>query len=249
MDSKRYSLNKMNLNKISTDQLRERFDNDVERFSDAEKGQQTIVDAALSLETVETAIQRMHPNAEDFCDIGCGGGNYSVRITRKLPQLAVTLVDLSQPMLDRASERLTAQNIRVKEAIQGDIKEIRLKPESLDIALASASLHHLRTHEDWRRVFAMVYRSLRPGGSFWICDIIKHENVEIEAGQRERYARFLADLKDKEFQETIFEMIERTDTPETIDFQMQTLRDVGFRHLDIVHKNMLFFVLVARKTS
>lgn len=233
--------------KDSLEKLRERFDNDVDRFSDEEKGQQTIVDAALVLSMVENGIQSMNPDAKDLCDIGCGGGNFSVRISRKLQDIAVTLVDLSQPMLDRAAERLAAQNTKVKSAIQADIRDVLFEPESFDIVVASASLHHLRTRSDWKAVFSKVCQSLRPGGSFWICDIIKHENDAIETLQRERYANFLIELKDLEFQQRIFEMIQEADTPETIDFQIRMLHEVGFRNVDLVHKNMLFFSTVARK--
>ena len=233
--------------KASVNELRKHFDGDVERFSDEQKGQETIVDAPLVLGMVEESIRCMNPDAQDLCDIGCGGGNYSIRIARKLPKLAITLVDLSEEMLQRARYRLEAEGVVVRKTIQDDIRNIVFKPGSFDIVVASASLHHLRSHEDWLLVFRNVFESLRPGGSFWICDIVKHENPEIEAIQRRRYAEFLIGLRDKAFQEMIFEMIERCDTPETISFQMQTLHDVGFRDIDVVHKNMLFFAMAARK--
>ncbi len=196
---------------------------------------------------VEQTIKAMQPDAADFCDIGCGGGNFSLRIARQLPKLAVTLLDLSGPMLDRATQRLIAEGFTVKAAIQDDIRTVSFEPDSFDTMLASASLHHLRTHEEWHAVFARVFRALRPGGAFWICDLIKHENLAAEEVQRRRYADYLTELDGKAYQEEIFDMIARTDTPETIDFQMQTLRGAGFRNLDIVHKNMLNFAVVARK--
>lgn len=237
------------MTKESPEQLRERFDNDVDRFSDEEKGQEAIADAALVLNMVERGITAMHPDARDLCDLGCGGGNFSVRISRKLPKIGVTLVDLSRVMLDRAVERLQAQNVDVKSVFQGDIREFDFPDESFDVVVASASLHHLRSREEWKTVFQNVFRSLRAKGSFWICDIAKHENPEIETLQRERYADFLADLKDRAFQEEVFRLIELSDTPETIDFQIRTLREAGFEQLDLVHKNMLYFSLVARKLS
>ena len=235
------------MDKISMDELRKRFDGDVDRFSDEQKGQETFVDAPLVLGMVEETIRRMDPEARDLCDIGCGGGNYSIRIARKLPQLAVTLVDLSREMLDRARKRLEAEQFMVKRMIQDDIRNIVFEPESFDIVVASASLHHLRSRDDWRSVFCNVFDSLRSGGTFWICDIVKHENTEVGEIQWDRYAEYLVGLRDEAFRDTIFDMIHRMDTPETISFQMQTLQDAGFRNVDIVHKNMLFFSMVARK--
>ena len=40
-------------------------------------------------------------------DVGCGAGNYSLKLLTLLPNLEVTLVDLSRPMLDRAVERVS----------------------------------------------------------------------------------------------------------------------------------------------
>lgn len=237
------------MKKISMDELRRRFDVDVDRFSDERNGQRTAVDAALVLDMLERLIARMHPGAKDLCDIGCGAGNFALRIARTLPGLELTLLDLSEPMLRRAAQRLEAERFRVKETIRDDIRNVCFQPEMFDIVVAAASLHHLRSREDWSSVFQNVFDALRPGGSFWICDIIRHEIDEVEAVQRERYAEFLIALQDRAFQEEIFEMIERSDSPETIDFQIRTLHDAGFRKIDVVHKNMIFCVLVARKVA
>ncbi len=39
-------------------------------------------------------------------DIGCGAGNFSLRLLREKELSQVTLVDLSLPMLERARERI-----------------------------------------------------------------------------------------------------------------------------------------------
>src|SRR5271154_4631406 len=94
--------------KSSVDQIRERFDKDVERFSNLETGQAATVDSPLCLELVTRAAGATTPGAKDLLDIGCGAGNYSLKMLQRLPGLNCTLVDLSRPMLDRAVERVTA---------------------------------------------------------------------------------------------------------------------------------------------
>ncbi len=237
----------MSTPKISMDELRAQFDNDVERFSDEKGGQATSVDAPLVLDMVERTIFRMQPNAQSLCDIGCGAGNFSLRIARKLPKLNITLVDLSRPMLDRAVQRLQAEKFNVAKTIQGDINEIRFDPSAFDVVVASASLHHLRTRDDWKKVFRNIFESLRPGGAFWICDLVKHENGAVETVQKERYADYLTSLQDKAFQERVFDFIDRSDSPETVKFLMQTLHGTGFVNVDIVHKNTVFVAMVARR--
>ncbi len=237
----------MSGNKISIEELREQFDNDVERFADERIGQTTTVDAGLALSMIEESIFRLSPNAKRMCDIGCGAGNFSLRVARKLPQLKLTLLDLSRPMLERANQRLAAEGFLVEESIQSDIAQAVLPENRFDVVLAAASLHHLRTRADWKSVFARVYRSLVSGGSFWIWDLIRHENETIEAVQKERYAEYLTGLKDKAYQEHVFEYIERSDSPETVAFLMHALEEAGFREIDLLHKNVVFAALFARK--
>ena len=40
--------------------------------------------------------------ARQVLDVGCGAGNYTLKLLERLPNLDVTLIDLSLPMLERA---------------------------------------------------------------------------------------------------------------------------------------------------
>jgi len=59
-------------------EIQQRFDNDVERFSNLETGQISTVDATLSLELLTQAASACSPNAKQVLDLGCGAGNYSL---------------------------------------------------------------------------------------------------------------------------------------------------------------------------
>ena len=235
--------------KISMEELERQFDNDVERFSNEQTGQTTTIDASLVLSIVEQSILQLCPHAKRMCDIGCGAGNFSLRIARKLPNLRLTLLDLSSAMLDRAVTRLEAERFVVEETIKSDIAVAILPGNKFDITVAAASLHHLRTRNDWERAFEGIYRSLRTGGSFWMWDLIRHENDAIESVQQGRYAEYLTQLRDADYQRHVFEYIKHSDSPETISFIMEMLHSVGFRKIDIIHKNVVFVALVAVKTE
>src|ERR1700759_3291987 len=96
------------MTKSTVDQIRKRFDADVERFSNLETGQSATIDAPLVLSLITSAAARVTPHARDILDIGCGAGNYTLKLLGELPNLNVTLIDLSQPMLDRAHARIHA---------------------------------------------------------------------------------------------------------------------------------------------
>jgi tRNA (cmo5U34)-methyltransferase len=88
--------------KSTVEQIRKRFDQDVERFSNLETGQSATVDAPLTLELIANVAAAITPFATHLLDIGCGAGNYTLKILQHLPNLNITLIDLSKPMLDRA---------------------------------------------------------------------------------------------------------------------------------------------------
>jgi len=57
-------------------------------------------------------------HARHVLDVGCGAGNYSLKLLEQVPNLDITLIDLSQPMLERAKKRL-------RQATAGDITMIQ----------------------------------------------------------------------------------------------------------------------------
>src|SRR5262245_13854991 len=92
--------------KSTVAEIRARFDADVERFSNLETGQSATVDAPLAMELIAEAAAATTPHARHVLDIGCGAGNYTLKLLEYLGDLDVSLVDLSQPMLARAVERI-----------------------------------------------------------------------------------------------------------------------------------------------
>src|SRR4029078_10623887 len=90
--------------KSTVDEIRQRFDNDVDRFSNLETGQSATMDAPLVLDLVTESAAALTPHATHVLDLGCGAGNYTVKLLQRLPNVSATLVDLSQPMLTRARE-------------------------------------------------------------------------------------------------------------------------------------------------
>jgi tRNA (cmo5U34)-methyltransferase len=226
--------------KSTVAQIRERFDNDVERFSRLETGQSATIDAPLVLELVTQAAATVTPHAQAVLDIGCGAGNYTLKLLQQASDLDCTLNDLSRPMLERAEERVSAATKGQVIALQGDVRELELGEARFDVVLAAAVLHHLRTDEEWRLVFEKVYRSLRPGGSFWISDLIAHTTPAVQQMMWTRYGAYLTGLKDEAYRDHVFAYIEQEDTPRPLLFQIDLLRQVGFRDVELLHKNSCF---------
>ena len=226
--------------KSTVEEIRERFDGDVERFSNLDTGQTATMDAPLMLELVADAAQRATPHARALLDIGCGAGNYALKLLQALPGMSVTLVDLSRPMLDRAVARVAAATDARVDARQGDVRDLDLGHEAFDVITAAATLHHLRTDDEWEQVFGACHEALRPGGSFWIVDLVSHDSAALQALMWSRYGDYLTGLGGAAYRDRVFAYVEREDSPRSVTYQVDLLRRTGFDEVDVLHKQACF---------
>jgi tRNA (cmo5U34)-methyltransferase len=233
--------------KSSVDQIRERFDHDVERFSNLETGQSATIDAPLVLDLITSVAAATNPDARHVLDIGCGAGNYTLKLLEKLPEVNMTLIDLSKPMLDRALQRIGAVSRNNILTLQGDIRTIPLLDQQYDIIMAAAVFHHLRADAEWEAVFAKCYAALKPGGSLWISDLIAHDDPVVQAAMWQRYGEYLTQLKGEAYRDQVFGYIEQEDTPRPLLYQLHLLKQVGFRSVEVLHKNAMFAAFGAVK--
>lgn len=220
---------------------------DVERFSNLETGQSATIDGALALELIALAASRTTPHASTLLDVGCGAGNYTLKLLGHLPHLDVTLIDLSRPMLDRAVDRISRSTSGKITALQGDIRELEIEKAGFDIIVAGAVLHHLREEGEWKAVFSKLHEGLKQGGSLWISDLVEHSQGEVQTLMWERYGRYLTQLKDANYRDKVFAYVAHEDSPRPLLFQIDLLRSVGFQAVEILHKNGCFATFGARK--
>lgn len=226
--------------KSTIEEIRERFDNDVERFSNLDTGQISTIDATISLELITEAAKRIIPTATQLLDVGCGAGNYTLMMLKKLPELNCTLVDLSKPMLDKAAERVSEKTEGAVTTLQGDIRKVDLPKDHFDIILAGAVLHHLRDNKDWESTFEKLYDLLKPGGCLMISDLVVQETEAISEYTWERYGDYLEGVNGKVYKQKVMEYIDKEDSPRSVTYQMELMKKVGFQSTEILHKNMCF---------
>jgi tRNA (cmo5U34)-methyltransferase len=233
--------------KSTVDEIRARFDQDVERFANLETGQSATVDAPLAMQLITEAAAASTPHATRLLDVGCGAGNYSLKQLQRLPGLSVTLIDLSGPMLSRAQQRLAEAGCRQCQAIQGDIRQIELGPGTFDIVLAAAVLHHLRTDQEWEGMFRKFFRALSPGGSLWVFDLVEGANGPLQALFWRRYGEYLSRFKGEQYRDEVFAYVAKEDTPRPLVYQLELLRQVGFDVVEVLHKHCCFAAFGAIK--
>jgi tRNA (cmo5U34)-methyltransferase len=233
--------------KANNEEIRTRFDNDVERFSNLETGQQTTIDAPLTMELCTEAAKYICPNAKELLDIGCGAGNYTLKMLSKIPNMNCTLNDLSFPMLEKAKERASAETSGNVVTIQDDMRNLDLPEAHFDIVLAAATFHHLRDNADWELVFSKIYKALKFGGCIWISDLVTQESAAVNQLFEDKYGEYLEGLGGPEYRQKVFDYIAYEDTPRSVTYQLDLLKKVGFSTTEILHKNSCFAAFGAIK--
>ena len=222
-------------------EIEQRFDHDVERFSNLDTGQVVMIDAPLAMELIATAALAATPAVTRILDIGCGAGNNTIKLLRcHGGNFDCDLNDLSMPMLVRARQRVAQETQGRVSIIQGDFRTASFADDGYDIILAAAVLHHLRDEQDWLTAFARIYSLLKPKGSFWATDLVSHEIDPVQGLMWRRYGDHLEATGGEEYREKVVRCIGQEDSPRPVTFQLDLMRRVGFNSVDILHKNSCF---------
>lgn len=103
---------------------------------------------------------RLAPN-DVVADIGAGTGYFTFRIARRVPDGGVYAVDIQPEMLDIVDARAEMEGLANVIAVQGDVDDPGLPPESIDLALIVDSYHEFSHPAE---MMAGIVRALRPGG-------------------------------------------------------------------------------------
>jgi len=232
-DTKRVPL----MEKSTIEEIRTRFDHEVERFSQLETGQQALFDARLVLDLVAQAAATHLQPGDTLLDLGCGAGNFTLRVLQEISPLDCHLVDLSLPMLERAKQRIEAAGGQSVSVYQTDLREANFPEASVDCILAGAVLHHLRDEADWAATFGQLHRWLKPGGRLYVADLAIFDDPAIQQIMWKRFGQHLESLEGPDYREKVFAYIEKEDSPRSLSFQWELLRKVGFSRVDVLHRN------------
>jgi len=104
----------------------------------------------------------------EITDLGCGGGRNAGELLKMYPEAKVTAVDYSALSVEKAKEynreMIGSGRCTVR---QGDVSALDLPAGQYDLATAFETVYFWPGLE---KCFAQVYRILKPGGWFLICN-------------------------------------------------------------------------------
>ncbi len=114
-----------------------------------------------------------------IADLGAGEGAISQLMAQRAKK--VIAIDNSEKMVEFGAELARKHAISNLEYRLGDIEDIPIRSNSVDLAFLSQALHHA-THPE--RAIAEAWRILKPGGRIAVLDLNRHHFEEA----REMYA-------------------------------------------------------------
>ena len=128
---------------------------------------------ARAAEEVAGALRLARPRGKTALDLCCGPGRHAIALAKR--GLAVTGVDITKYLLDKARARARAAKVKV-EWIQQDMRDF-VRPDSFDLALnMSTSFGYFDDKSQDLVVLQNILASLRPGGACLI-DVMGKERL------------------------------------------------------------------------
>jgi ubiquinone/menaquinone biosynthesis C-methylase UbiE len=173
-------------------------------------------------------------------DLGSGTGSYLEVFLRAFPRARAVWADASEPMLERARERLTPFGDRV-EFVLVDVRDLSaLATTKADVVTSSRAIHHF-TPDTIREVYRSAFDALSPGGFLFNLDHFAAP-ADWEARYRRIRPRFVPDRGDREPHEH--------DAPaQPLERHLEWLEAAGFEPPDVPWRLFYTALVAARRPA
>jgi tRNA (cmo5U34)-methyltransferase len=172
-------------------------------------------------------------------DLGAGTGLMAAFIAYSFPNARITMVDISNEMLERARARFELAGERFRFEVS-DYGVDRIH-EKYDAVVSALSIHHL-SDEQKRSLFDRIYGALNDGGVFVNAEQFRYSTPERHQFHHERWVTRVRELgvDDRDLAAAMERM--KFDRAATLEDQLEWLRAAGFREIDCAYKNLIFTV-------
>ncbi len=187
-------------------------------------------------EAYQNFARALPSGLQHILDIGCGTGIELEYIFKLHPDLKVTGIDLSQDMLNKLRAKFPDKDISLVCAnyLTQDFGE-----QVYDAVISFESLHHF-VPATKQALFGKIFRALKPGGQFFLCDYIaccdEEESLLMAEAQRKRTEQNIPD-----------DALIHFDTPLTAPHEISLICAAGFAQAQLVSSINGASLIVAQK--
>jgi SAM-dependent methyltransferase len=137
------------------------------------------------------------PVGGDVLEVGCGSGLLWAAVAPRLPELHLTLTDLSEGMLEVARQAVAPfANIDLVEARACDAQDLPFQDQRFDVVIADHMLYHV---PDRPRAIAELARVLRPDGVLMAATNGPRHLEQVSAASKEVFGWATMDFVDRRF--------------------------------------------------
>ena len=178
-------------------------------------------------------------------DLGCGDGLFIQELLKSFSPGNITLVDGSSEMLVAANKRL--HNVPNIDYLQIDFQKLILEQpltKRFDFIYSSLAIHHLPYSEKCK-LYAYIYSLLKKDGCFVHYDVVLFSSEKNEAWYMSHWRDWIDHYPDRERGRKLLGIPDdykqnRDNLPDTLESQLQALKEIGFRDVDCFFKHGIF---------
>lgn len=166
------------------------------------------------MNTKNEIADNLDKDVKRILDLGGGTGLELIHIFELYPNIEVTVIDITENMLDELKKRSFADHLTI---ICGDFFEVEFG-DNYDAVISTSALHHFKKEEKIK-LYNKIFNCLKANGQFINCDKIA-ETHEIEEHQ-------LYELEHN------IDSYKHIDTPLTLEHELEILKKIGFSDLEV----------------
>ncbi|WP_041444775.1 class I SAM-dependent methyltransferase [Syntrophobotulus glycolicus] len=222
------------------DDIRAKF-NDVSQVYDGQRRQ--LIPCFDDFYHIPVSLIEPVTERPKILDIGAGTGLLTSFFIEKIPTAQITLIDLSDQMLEMAKRRFS--DIPGVEYIVDDYAQYDFQ-QKYDMIISAFSIHHL-SDEEKIKLYHKCYSILNPKGIFINCDQVLGETPYLDSLNKTHWRESIE--KSGLSQADISAAYDRTklDREAPLSQQLIWLKEAGFTDVDCVYKWYFFAVMMGRK--
>jgi tRNA (cmo5U34)-methyltransferase len=175
-------------------------------------------------------------NTKKILDLGCGTGLELDEIFKRLPDVSVVGIDLTQIMLDKLKQKHPDKDIRL---ICGSYFDIDFGENTLDIAISCQTMHHF-SRDEKVGLYQKIREALKPNGVYIEVDyMVTEQSIEDKLHAENAMLRRVLDIPQDEFY--------HYDIPFTVDNQVRMFKQAGFTSAEMVYRMENSTIIIAKK--